>query len=588
MNIKSIISTLPNQPGCYLYYNEHNNVIYVGKAKNLKKRVSSYFDRVHNLKTTKLVREIVDIKYFVVSNEKESLVLEENLIKKYRPKYNVLLNDDKSYPYITITNEKDPMYKYIRKVDKKALRSFGPLPIGSKAKDSLITLQRLFPLRRCKGNLGKPCFHYFLNQCSGACYKEVDELFYKEQIKKVDMFFKGNIGEVKNNLTAFMNKASENLQFEEAQRIKEQIATLSFMTTKQNVEFQNDLNIDAISFLIDDEKIAISTLFYRSGQLILKDEHIQTYLEQDVNDLMQHFLNQIYKKNIIPDKLILSNEIQLINLSDDFKKIATHPITKDELKMFDISFENAKDIIRRSQISKTINIGNEQEILLQLANVSNTEKELRRIEMFDISNIANEFITGSCVVYINGHPVRNEFRKYNIDAKFTSDYDRLKHMLYRRFQKALLEKRDLPDLIIMDGGIIQIHAAKDILKTLGLEFISVIGLVKNEKHRTEKLIDVNEQEKEIKVNLKLFNWLSAMQIRVDEYAKSGYRKKQAVSLLKNDLMNIEGLGEKRIQILFKKYNTINEIKQTKDEELINLLKNKKAFINLKKYLDDYK
>lgn len=588
MDIKNIINSLPNKPGCYLYYNKNKNVIYVGKAKNLKKRVSSYFDRVHNLKTTRLVREIIDVKYFVVSTEKESLVLEENLIKKYRPKYNVLLNDDKAYPYIIITNEKDPTYRYVRKLDKKALRSLGPLPIGSNARDTLITLQRLFPLRRCKGNLKKPCLHYFINQCSGACFKEVEPSYYQEQIKKVDNFFKGNIKEVKNSLIKSMRKAAENLQFEEAQRIKETINSLKFATEKQNVEFNSQQDIDAISFEIDDEKIAISTLFYRGGQLIFKDEHIQTYLEQDLNDLMNMFLVQIYQKNILPNKIILPFQIDLISLSEDFIKIATHPIKKDELKMFNISLANSVDALRRSKISTSTNIGNEEEILKNLAEIAHLQNELRRIEMFDISNIANEHITGSCIVYINGKPVRSEFRKYNIDPVFTSDYDRLKDMLYRRFQKSLLEKRDLPDLIAMDGGIIQVHAAKEILLMLGLEVIPVIGLVKNEKHQTDKLLDVHEQEQNIRSNLKLFNWLSSMQIRVDEYAKSGFRKKQNTSFLRNDLELIKGLGKKRIQSLFKKFNTLNAIKSASDEQLMEILKNTTAFENLKKYLKENK
>ncbi|ASZ08861.1 excinuclease ABC subunit C [Mesoplasma chauliocola] len=588
MDLKTKVSNLPNKPGCYLYLNKDKHIIYVGKAKNLKKRVSSYFDRAQNLKTTRLVREIVDLEYFVVSNEKESLLLEENLIKKYRPKYNVLLNDDKAYPYIIITNEKNPTYRYVRKLDKKALRSFGPLPIGSNARETLITLQRLFPLRRCKGDLKNPCLHYFIGQCSGACFKEVDKEYYQEQIKRVDNFFKGNINEVKNILTTQMKKAAENLQFEEAQRIKEQIISLDFATTKQNVEFKSQTDVDVISYFIEDEKIAIVNLFYRAGKLLFKDEHTQLYFEQDITDLIDSFMNQIYDKNILPNKIIVDKEIELFDLNDKYKKITTHPIKEDEKIIYQIALENAKETIRKSKISTTTNVGNENEILSELQVLAKLNKEPYRIEMFDISNIGNEFIVGSCIVYINGKPVRNEFRKYNIESKFTSDYDRMKEMLYRRFQKALMEKRMLPDLIIMDGGIIQIHAAKEICSALALNQIQIIGLVKDEYHRTSMMLDVNEQQVEIKKYPKLFNWLSSLQIRVDEYAKSGFRKKQNNSFLKSELEQVESLGKKRIQDLFKQYNTISEIEAASDEALFKILKNKNALDNLKNYLKNRK
>lgn len=588
MDLKSKVSHLPNKPGCYLYLNKDKHVIYVGKAKNLKKRVSSYFDRVQNLKTTRLVREIADLEYFVVSNEKESLLLEENLIKKYRPKYNVLLNDDKAYPYIIITNEKDPTYKYVRKLDKKALRSFGPLPIGSNARETLITLQRLFPLRRCKGNLGKPCLHYFIGQCSGACFKEVDKTYYQEQIKRVDNFFKGNINEVKNILTNQMLKASENLQFEEAQRIKEQIISLDFTTAKQNVEFKSQTDVDVISYFIEDDKISIVTLFYRAGKLLFKDEHIQLYFEQDITDLLNSFMTQIYNKNILPNKIIVDKEIELFELNDKYKNITTHPIKDEEQIIYNIALQNAQETISKSKISTTTNIGNENELIIELQKVAKLNKEPYRLEMFDVSNIGNEFIIGSCVVYINGKPVRNEFRKYNIESKFASDYDRMKEMLYRRFQKALLEQRMLPDLIVMDGGIIQVHAAKEIMRLLGLNEIQIIGLVKDEHHNTSFLIDTNEENVKIKNHPKLFNWLSSIQIRVDEYAKSGFRKKQNNSFLKIELEQIDGLGKKRIQDLFKNYNTISEIKQANEADLFKILKNKKALDNLIAYLKNRK
>nr|VZK65468.1 UvrABC system protein C [Mycoplasma feriruminatoris]VZR75611.1 UvrABC system protein C [Mycoplasma feriruminatoris]VZR98109.1 UvrABC system protein C [Mycoplasma feriruminatoris] len=573
MSLKQQVDLLTNKPGCYLFLNKEKQVIYVGKAKNLKKRVSTYFNKAYNIKTTRLIREIADLKYFIVDNEKESLLLEKNLIKKYHPKYNVLLNDDKTYPYIIITNQKDPMYKYVRKYDKKALKNYGPLPIGSNARNILLTLQRLFPLRMCKGDLKKPCLYYHLNQCSGACFKEVDPSYYENQIKQVDKFFKGDINQVKQTLINQMQKASDNLQFEQAKRIKDQITSLDFITAKQNVDIVTNKNIDVVNYEINQDKICFVMLFYRLGQLTYKDEYIQDYEGQNLSELFNSYLQQIYQKNIYPDVLLIPNEIELLDLDENLLEFSSYSLDKQNDVFVKLAKQNAIDSLNKSIISNNINSGDEIEILNQLQQISNASKYLKRIEMFDISNIYNQFITGACIVYINGKPIRNEFRKYNIDSSYTSDFSRMKFMLEKRFLKKINQKEELPDLIIVDGGIIQIHAAKEVLNKLNLN-IDVIGLSKDDHHKTRYLIDVFEQTIDIKNFKKLFNFLTSLQIRVDEYAKSGFRKKYH-NQLNDQVLLIKGVGKKTNLKLYKHFKTIDNIKKADFEELNKVINNKK-------------
>ncbi|WP_031543274.1 excinuclease ABC subunit UvrC [Mesoplasma photuris] len=584
MNLEDKVKNLPDKPGCYIYYNKDKKVIYVGKAKNLNKRVGSYFNRVHNIKTTRLVREIFDLDYFVVKNEMEALILEENLIKKYRPRFNILLNDDKAYPYITITNEKDPQYKYVRKYNKKSLRSYGPFPLGSNAREIMTILERIYPLRRCKGNLGKPCIYFHIDQCSGACFKEVDQSFYKNNISQVDKFFKGNVKEVEQTLINKMQIASNNLQFEEAQRIKETIKSLKIITFDQNVELNSQKDTDVFNYHISNENIALVGLFFRGGKLIFKDEHIQEYFEQDEEAMLFNYIDAIYTKNNIPHKIIVPKFSNDILINDQLKTVITKPINKEEIGLIELAYKNAEELNRKSLIKSLSAQTNKSVVLKELQTLIDLNVYPNHIEMFDISNIGNEFVTGSCVVYKNGVPSRNDFRKYNIEIEDASDYHRVKNMIYRRFQKALVERREMPDLIIMDGGIIQINAAKEQLNLLGLEELNVIGLVKDDHHKTDHLIDLDGKVVNIKSNRNLYNFLSGIQIRVDEYAKSGFRKKQNKKFLETGLEKVTGLGDKKIQNLYKKFDSLENIKNASFEELNSVIKNTNTTNNLIEYL----
>jgi len=578
------VKNLPHKPGCYLYKNADGKVIYVGKAIDLRKRVSSYFNKVQNMKTTRLVREIVDLDFFVVTNEAEAFLLEQNLIKKYRPRFNILLNDDSAYPYIIITNEHDPQYKYVRKYDKKALRNYGPLPQGSNARNVLKVLERLYPLRRCKGNLGHPCIYYHIHQCSGACFKDVPWSYYQDQIRHVDSFFNGHINEVKQELFQRMENAANNLQFEEAQRLKELYISLDYTIAKQDVTIDDDKNHDVAIYAIDQDRIALITLFYRHGQLLYKDSLITSYYGQDPEDLFISYLEQLYAKNALPDKLIIPESIDVFNLSTILKPIATHPINKTEKALYALAQENVAEALIQDKLKSQAVHDREHDVLVELQNLLGLKAYPQHIEMFDISNIGSEFVTGSTVVWIGGKPSKTDFRKYNIDIPAQDDASRLQNMLYRRFQKALVEQRPLPDLIIMDGGIIQVHAAKQILADLGLERLPVIGLIKNDAHRTEKLLDLQENVLDLDKQTPLYNFLAAIQERVDSYAKSGYRHKQNVSLLTNTLTQVPGLGKKKIQELNKRFETRQDLENASFEELNEIIHNRTTTKNLMDFL----
>lgn len=573
MTVQEKVKNLPHRPGCYIYKNAKDQVIYVGKAKDLKKRVTTYFTKSHDLKTTRLLKEITDFDYFVVTNEKEALLLEDNLIKKYRPKFNILLNDDRAYPYIIVTNEKDPEYRYVRRYDRKALKSYGPLPIGSGAKQLLITLQRAFPLRRCKGNLGKPCLYYHLGQCSGACFKEVPWSYYEEKLKPLSQFFKGNTRQVHKLLKKKMQLAVDNLQFEEAQRIKDLLRSLELAEKTNHVELNNKTNRDILAFDLENDLLAITLLFYRGGKLLMKDEFLMPYNEQDISELIGSYLEQIYKKNMIPDQLILPEELDFDFLSSSLKLLATVPITKVERQLYQLAQKNASESLRQGLLtSQTVN-HQEQKVLTELQKIANLKEYPHRLEMYDVSNSGQQLVVGSQIVYIEGLPQRNAFRRYNIDSDLPSDLHRLERMLYRRFQKALVEKRDLPELVIIDGGLTHVQFARRVLENLDLAKIQVIGLVKDNHHRTNQLVTTNNEVLILDRHTPLYNFLSAIQIRVDAFAKASLHQKQKKKLNTSPLLKVSGLGPKKIQALYKHFPTIFEMQKASFDELNEIVRN---------------
>ncbi|AKX34489.1 excinuclease ABC subunit C [Spiroplasma litorale] len=585
--MREIIKNLPEKPGCYIYYNTNNKVIYVGKAKNIKKRVSSYFNKAHNYKTTKLVREIKDLKTIVTVNEKEALLLEQNLIKKYKPRYNVVLNDDKKYPYIAITNEKDPTYIYTRNYDNKSKISFGPLPDGSSARNILKTLERVYPLRRCKGNLGKPCINFHIGQCSGACFKEVPQSYYLEQINNIKKVFNQGAEELKILLKGKMQQAANNLQFEEAQRLKEIISHLNFTTIDQFVDLSEDFNKDIFGFYFEESYISFAVLFYRNGKLISKDSMVFESDIENLQELFESFVMQVYQKNMMPDLIILPNEIKRDSLYLIFKeKLAKN---QDNLgtKLIELVTQNAKEfLIEKLKYKNQKSIVNE-ELLNKLQDILNLPSYPYHIEMFDVANILDEFVTGAMVVFKNGEPSFNDFRKFNIDIDEPDDYHRMQNMIYRRYQKDLNKPENLPDLIIMDGGKIQVNAARTQLDLLDLQ-IPIIGLVKNDKHKTEYILNFDMQKVNLDKSDETFLFLEKIQDRVHRFAISGFRKRKLKGTTKDELTLVKGIGPKIIEKINNTFNNREDFYNLEEKELKQFIKNEKTYTNLLNFLKNKK
>lgn len=584
MYLEKKVNTLPNKPGCYIYLDQKNRIIYVGKAKDLKKRVSSYFNKVLNIKTTKLVREITDLNIIITKNEREALLLEQNLIKQHKPKYNIVLNDDKNYPYIVITNEKDPQYLYVRKYSNKYKKTYGPLPDGSSAIKLLKMLERIYPLRRCK-NKNKPCIHYHINQCSGSCVKEVDPNYYLDMIKKIDDFFNKNSEEVNEMLVNKMKQAADNLQFEEAQRIKESINHIEMALFKQDVELDNKDNMDVFNYCVIENRVCFNVLFYLNGRLSFRDEEIFDIDSQYIEDLFRTYIIQIYSKNIIPDRILIPDNLDLLDLKEYFE--CEISFANNEEPSLKLAYKNAKNSLEISMINSSSFKSKQTIILEELQELLKMKNFPYHIEVFDVANILNEFVTGAMVVFKNGLPSRNDFRKYNLSKENKDDYHRMEEMINRRYEKDVSNIKNLPDLIIMDGGVIQVNACLNQLDKLGL-YIPVIGLVKDDHHKTNKILNLNKEEIFIDKTSSLFNLLSNFQERVHNFAISAFRNKQHKIIKKNYLENIKGVGTIIANKILKAFPNPDDIKNVELVELNKIVKNETISIRILEYFKERK
>jgi excinuclease ABC subunit C len=582
--IQEKLKLLPNQPGCYLMKNKDNVVIYVGKAKNLKNRVTSYFRGKKEGKTKKLVSEIVDFEYVVVSSETESLILEINLIKKYDPKYNILLRDDKSYPYIELTNEKIPRLLVIRNLNKKKNKNdlYGPFPNVTAARNTVNLLNRMYPLRKCKTMGKKPCLYYHIHECLGYCTKEINEeeiLKMKEEIKE---FLKGNHDLLTNKIKQEMEQEASKLNFEKAKELKEMLDYISITLTKQKVEIQDSLSRDVFGFYSYKGYLSIQVFFIRSGKIIERHGKIFPIVESIKEDL-ESYIAHFYQKNFLLPKEILVPNIVDTNILESFFQVHVHaPIKGVKASLVKMASENAKIsldnnflIIQRNEERTTL--ANEE-----LKNILKLEK-LDRIELFDNSNLFGSFNVSGMVVFENGVPNKNEYRKFKITQDVNDDYGTMREVTYRRYFRVLKDDLKRPDLIIVDGGIGQMNVVREVVNSLNLH-IMVVGLKKNEHHATEALLAFDPIE-EIFIDKKsnLFYYLERMQDEVHNFTISYHKQIRSKGSLESFLDHIEGIGEKRKTLLLKKYKTVSKLKTLSIEELEEILP-KKVAENLFSYL----
>lgn len=584
---KEELSLVPHLPGCYLMKNKDNIVIYVGKSKNLKNRLSSYFNREHTGKTMMLVREIDHFEYIVTNTEMESLLLEINLIKKYTPKYNILYRDDKSYPYIELTDEKVPRLRIIRRINVKKIKNnlFGPYPNVGAARRVVEILNRVYPLRKCNTYEKRECLYYHIGECLGYCTKNIDEEIIKEMKTEIISFLNGNTKVLTNKLKEKMNKYSNNMEYEKALEYKELLNYINITTEKQKVDLDDRVNIDVVGYYSKDNYISIQILFIRGGKLLDRNRNIFPMVGDEEEELSNYLLN-FYSKNVSnPKEILVPNNIDTNTFSELFNIKFITPIKGEKKRILSLAEDNARiyyeeqmTYIKRDE-DKITNALNE---LKEKLNIPSAD----RIELFDNSNLFGSFNVSGMVVFKMGKPSKNDYRKYKITNDVNDDYGTMKEVIYRRYFKVLKENLEMPDLIIVDGGIGQINVAREVISSLGLK-IEVCGLKKDDTHSTNMLLGKDPLE-EIKIDKQsdLFLLLTKMQDEVHNFTISYHKNIRSKGALSSVLDNIEGIGEVRKNKLLKKYKTISKMKEAPLEELEEILP-KDIAVSFKDFLQEY-
>ena len=584
---KEELSLVPHLPGCYLMKNKDNVVIYVGKSKNLKNRLSSYFQREHTGKTKMLVREIDHFEYIVTNTEMESLLLEINLIKKYNPKYNILYRDDKSYPYIELTSDKVPTLKIIRRINVKKVKNnlFGPYPNVAAARKVVEILNRIYPLRKCKTYEKRECLYYHIGQCLGYCTREVDENKIKEMKSEIISFLNGNTKVLTDRITEKMKISSDNLDYEKALEYKELLNYINITTEKQKVDLDNTVNIDVASYYAKDNYISIQILFIRGGKLLDRNRNIFPMIDSEEEEFSK-YLSEFYNKNVsMPKEVLVPDNLNKEVFEEVFKIKFITPIKGEKKKILDLAYDNARfyyeeqmTYIKRDE-DKITNALEELKTKLNLSSVS-------RIELFDNSNLFGTFNVSGMVVFIDGKPSKNDYRKFKITNDKNDDYGTMREVIYRRYFKVLKDNLEKPDLVVVDGGLGQINVAREVIKELGLN-IPVCGLKKDDKHATNVLLGFDPViEVPIDKRSDLFLLLTKMQNEVHNFTISYHKQIRSKGAVSSILDNIEGIGEVRKNKLLKKYKTITKMKEASLEELEEILP-KDTAITFKEFLDNY-
>ncbi len=552
-------------PGCYLMKNTDGKVIYVGKARKLKNRVSSYFTGAHNYKTTKLVDHIWDFDYIVTGSEKEALLLEINLIKDYTPEYNIMFMDNTYYPYIELTDETHPRLKIVRKTKNKKNKYFGPYPDATAARNTFKLLNKLYPLRKCNHVPDKPCLYYSLHQCLGPCINEVDKSQYDEIRKELISFIHGNTKSKIDELTEKMMTASENLQFELAKEYRDLIRSIEYVTAKQNVQFGDYKDRDILGYFIDKGYISIQLFFMREGKLLYHDFNLEPVGEDFEEDLIR-FLVTYYQTHPEPYELLIPQDVDLELLTEILSCHVLQPQRGDKKSLVEMANKNAKEALEKKFLLKEKT--DEKTILpiIELGQKLGIDTP-HTIELYDNSNIQGAYAVAGMVVYKDGVPSKKDYRKYKIKTvEGPDDYASMKEVIYRRYYRLLMEQKEMADLIIVDGGLGQIKVAKEVIDSLNLS-VHICGLSKDDKHSTAMLLDEDGNQVPIDTKSPLFFLLTRMQDEVHRYAISFHRQVRSKSLFSSILDEVEGIGEARKKKLLNHFKSVKKMKEASLEEL---------------------
>lgn len=566
-DLKLKLSLLPDLPGCYLMKDANNKIIYVGKAKNLKNRVRSYFHGAHNLKTTKLVSEICNFDYIITASNKEAFVLEINLIKQHNPKYNIMLKDDKTYPFIALTNEQHPRLIITRVPRKKQnAKYFGPYPNVKAARVTVDLLNQLFPLRKCSNIPNKECLYYHMNLCLAPCiHKEkIDYQPIKEQIIN---FLNGKVDDILKELKLKMLAASENLEFEKAKDYRDQIISIENTVAPQKISLNDFSSCDFVGTYVKDDTLAIHILMMRNGSIVCNENTIIP-IYGDVEETLENYLLQYYNPSLVPKAIYLEELAHQEDLASVLETEILNPKRGQKRELLDMANNNArKDLETKKHIY-------ENKVLKRIETIEKLGELLEiptptYIESFDNSNLFGEYPISALVVYKNGQPVPKLFRKYHIKTvKGPNDYESMKEVVYRRYLRLKMEDQELPNLLLMDGGEIQVNAAKSVLSSLALD-IPVAGIQKDDHHKAT-LLYYEGKKIIVDKNSDVFLFLANVSQKVHDFAISFFRSRKVKGMFASKLDSIVGLGPKRKEKLLQKFITIENIKNAPIAEIIAL------------------
>ena len=570
--IKSKLELLPTSPGCYIHKDKNGTIIYVGKAKNLRNRVRSYFRGSHDTKTEALVSEIVDFEFIVTESNIEALLLEINLIKENKPKYNIMLKDDKSYPFIKITNERYPRLIITRQVKKDGGLYFGPYPDVGAANEIKRLLDRIFPFRKCTNPPSKVCFYYHIGQCMAHTICKKDEAYFKAMAQEVSDFLKGQDDKIIDELKNKMALAAQSMEFERAAEYRDLIQAIGTLRTKQRVMAKDLQNRDVFGYYVDKGWMCVQVFFVRQGKLIERDVNLFPYYNDPDEDFLT-YVGQFYqeKSHLVPNEILIPQDIdeEAVKALVDTKVLKPQRGEKKQLvnlaiKNARVSLEQKFNLLEKS-IEKTQGAIENLGRLLQIPTPV-------RIESFDNSNIMGTSPVSAMVVFVNGKPSKKDYRKYKIKTVVgPDDYASMREVIRRRYGRVQRDGLTPPDLIVIDGGQGQVNIAKQVIQEeLGLD-IPIAGLQKNDKHQTHELLFGDPLEVvELSRNSQEFFLLQRIQDEVHRFAITFHRQLRSKNSFSSQLDGIEGLGPKRKQNLMKYFKSLTKIKEASVDEIVEV------------------
>ena len=583
--LKEKLKTIPHLPGSYQMRNINNTVIYVGKAKDLYKRVNSYFKGNVTGKTAKMVSEVVDFTYITTSTEQEAFILELNLIKEYDPKYNILLKDDKSYPYIEYISKPYPKLKVsrylsVKRKDKKLL--FGPYPNAYAARKIVNLINRLYPLKKCEGMPKDVCLYFHIGECLGYCSKKIDKEALDKMEKDILEFLRGNDKILIDKIMEKINTFSNMLNFEAALELKKELDYIKVVLDKQKVELHDYINRDVISYYLDEGIVSVQILFVRNGKIV-GGNNDKFYLISDILDEVNSYILKFYERHEVPKELLVEKDLSAEIIGNILGTKVVAPEKGKKKNLLNMAKENAK--IALEQEITIIKNDEKRSVLAndELRKLLNMEV-LNRIDSFDNSNLFGTYAVSGMVVFKNGKPAKKEYRKYKVSVDKNDDYNTMREVVYRRYYRCMVEQSEMPDLILVDGGVSQINACKSVLAELHLN-IKVCGLRKDDHHRTNELVDGDTLNTiEIPRMSDVFHYLTRIQDEVHRYTITYHKTLRDKGSIGSLLDNIDGIGSVRKKELMKKYGSVKKMGEASVEEL-SLIIPETVAINLKKYLE---